>query len=803
MKKTIQWAVAMVLLLVSTWAAAVVPVSSGLVSTTPVPINTSASPQYDPHVDGDLVSYSSLDDGGLYQTIHYYRFSSGVDQTISNTVAPPGWMGWFAQHGAGSCGGGPNCLWLSVQDLGGRFHSQDYLSDVQGERIVFDGFTSDAGINSQIYDVATGARVEINPMRHDIPPSTWHLRSGIAIGGNTVAFADSGHTGQGVLFVWDALTQTTTQLTNDTRDNDWPKVSPSGNTIVWESCDAPAYSFSNCDIMMAQRTGSGWSVTPVANSALNELEADTNGAYTVWTASAGDVNGSDIYWVAAGSATPQRLELPGDQTQPHIAGGVISFLSTDSVTRHSDLYLYEIASNRLYQLTNTPTVYEGLNDIAVLSTGELRMVWEANDGAGNIYGTTLLLNQPPVANAGADQNIYLGETATLSGALSTDANGDPLTYAWSLDAAPLNSTATLADATTMTPSLTPDKLGAYHLSLVVNDGKADSAASPVMINVSQNLPPVAIASGTPTSGYAPLLVAFDASTSTDPEGSALSYSWNFGDGSALSALANPAHSYAAAGNYTAVVTVTDNFAKTDQASVAITVTAPNLPPVVLPTATPNHGASLLDVQFAANATDANPADVLSYSWNFGDGSALATVANPQHTYSAGTYTATVTVADGVNPAVSASLTISVSSALVIHVTEAKVEHGEKGKVNGRISMRANFDFAGVDIAWMPAPTDIIRVKFDGVTLLEIPFANFKAEGSPSAGKYEYETKTVEAELDFKRGTIKVSRHKMLTGGIDNANGIDVEISFGSATGTDHVAMTGEKGKRDSDLSHKE
>jgi hypothetical protein len=43
---------------------------------------------------------------------------------------------------------------------------------------------------------------------------------------------------------------------------------------------------------------------------------------------------------------------------------------------------------------------------------------------------------------------------------------------------------------------------------------------------------------------------------------------------------------------------------------------------------------------------------------------------------------------------------------------------------------------------------------------------------------------------------------MLTGNVDNTNGIDVEISFGAATGTDHVVMTTEKGKQEGDLSHK-
>jgi hypothetical protein len=342
------------------------------------------------------------------------------------------------------------------------------------------------------------------------------------------------------------------------------------------------------------------------------------------------------------------------------------------------------------------------------------------------------------------------------------------------------------------------------VSLVVNDGQVDSAASPVAINVSLNLPPVAIASGTPLTGNAPISVQFSSAGSYDPEHGALIFAWNFGDPSSpsgnTSSAPNPAHTYLGAGSYTAVLTVTDNMGKTDQASVAVVASAPNLPPTVLPTATPNNGTAFLDVQFAANATDVNPGDVLTYSWNFGDPASGAdnasTLANPAHTYfSAGTYTATVSVSDGVNAPVSAALTISVGSDLTVRVTEAKVERGEKGRVEGRVSMKANFAYVGSALK----ATDLVRVKFDGITLLELPFGNFTQE---SVGRYAYETKTQDAEIDFNRKSIKVSRHKMLTTGIDNSNGIDVEITFGAATGTDHFVMTGGGGKQESDLSHK-
>jgi PKD repeat protein len=266
----------------------------------------------------------------------------------------------------------------------------------------------------------------------------------------------------------------------------------------------------------------------------------------------------------------------------------------------------------------------------------------------------------------------------------------------------------------------------------------------------------------------------------------LTYSWNFGDTTNnTSTVASPSHTYDVAGNYTAVVTVTDSFGKTDQASVPVAVLAPNLPPEILPSTTPNNGAAPLAVQFTANATDVNLGDTLVYSWDFGDSSMLSTETNPLHTYaSLGTYTAKLSVSDSTNTAVTASLTISVSSSLTIHVTEAKVQPGAKGKVEGKVSMKAKFAYIS-----MPLAKDIIRVKFDGVILLEVPFDSFKLD---STNKYEYALKDREAEIDFKRHTIEVSRHKMLMTGIDNTNGIDVEVSFGPATGTDHADMRRDK-----------
>ncbi|MEV5891697.1 lectin [Nonomuraea fuscirosea] len=89
--------------------------------------------------------------------------------------------------------------------------------------------------------------------------------------------------------------------------------------------------------------------------------------------------------------------------------------------------------------------------------------------------------------------------------------------------------------------------------------------------------PIAKASADRTSGPAPLTVAFSSAGSSDPEGGALTYAWNFGDGT-TSTAANPSKTYSANGAYTATLTVRDPQGLTGTASVIVTVgnTAPTV-----------------------------------------------------------------------------------------------------------------------------------------------------------------------------------------------------------------------------------
>jgi PKD repeat protein len=117
----------------------------------------------------------------------------------------------------------------------------------------------------------------------------------------------------------------------------------------------------------------------------------------------------------------------------------------------------------------------------------------------------------------------------------------------------------------------------------------------------ENLPPVAQVSSTPSAGLAPLTVSFSSAGSFDPEGTALSYAWSFGDGG-VSNAADPVHTYTADGSYLARLTLSDGVNQTLSADLPIAVGNPPLPAILEPAdgATFRAGDSIV---YSGGATD--------------------------------------------------------------------------------------------------------------------------------------------------------------------------------------------------------
>ncbi|MBN2461077.1 MAG: T9SS type A sorting domain-containing protein, partial [Candidatus Cloacimonetes bacterium] len=139
--------------------------------------------------------------------------------------------------------------------------------------------------------------------------------------------------------------------------------------------------------------------------------------------------------------------------------------------------------------------------------------------------TVLFVNQPPVADAGGDQNVYEGDLVQLDGSGSYDPDGQAITYLWTAPPEIILSDPSIVNPTFTAPDVTMDQV--FTISLTVDDqyGGRDTAVDEVDIQVLfVNQPPIADAGDDQTVDEG-VLVQLDGSGSWDPDGQELLYSW--------------------------------------------------------------------------------------------------------------------------------------------------------------------------------------------------------------------------------------------------------------------------------------
>jgi len=162
--------------------------------------------------------------------------------------------------------------------------------------------------------------------------------------------------------------------------------------------------------------------------------------------------------------------------------------------------------------------------------------------------------------------------------------------------------------------------------------------------ISPNTLPVA------TVAASPLIIAPGDSTSfsaegIDADGHALAYTWDFGDGSSATGPIQE-HRYAAAGMYTAIVSVSDGF---DTVLFSVVVDVAGVDRLPVPRISLSDVVAFAGIPFTFDATaSTDPQNALAgYDWNFGDGSPSAANAVFSKIYNAiGVYTVALTVTDG-------------------------------------------------------------------------------------------------------------------------------------------------------------
>lgn len=298
-----------------------------------------------------------------------------------------------------------------------------------------------------------------------------------------------------------------------------------------------------------------------------------------------------------------------------------------------------------------------------LTTGQYRFRLSVEDDKGatafdEVVVTVQLatVNQPPVANAGADKTIKLpANTLTINGT-GTDPDGTIASYQWELVTGP---TVTISGETTQTLSLSDLVEGTYVFRLTVTDDDGESDDDLVQVSVlaaATNLPPV-VNAGTDKIIDLPTNTVTLTATVTDDDATGLTILWTKTDGPAAT-LSDPSQSILTLtdlveGIYTLQITVTDAGGLTASDEITVRVLAA---PVGTPPPTVDAGPDV-EIQLPVNAASITASGtspdglIVSYQWHQVEGLPVNIERTDTSTVVLnnllpGTYRFTVTVTDG-------------------------------------------------------------------------------------------------------------------------------------------------------------
>jgi PKD repeat protein len=285
---------------------------------------------------------------------------------------------------------------------------------------------------------------------------------------------------------------------------------------------------------------------------------------------------------------------------------------------------------------------------------------------------SVTVDAPPVpALAAPAQQALINLPVTLSASTSDPNPGATIeSYQWDFG------DGTTTTTTGPTASHTYTTTGQYTVSVTVTDSLDLSAATTRSLTV-RALPESAF-SATPAMPLEGAPVSFDAGSSTDPNGAAITrYAWSFGDGgTATTTAASAGHTYARAGTYTVTLTTTDGLGLSSSRSGTI----------VVADETPTASARLLTgtalatraVDFSGSLSRDADGSIVAYRWSFGDGAA-ATGVSPTHAFAhPGSYAVTLVVTDSGGER--ASTTISVRVGTPTALTGTGLSAGKGGPV---------------------------------------------------------------------------------------------------------------------------
>ena len=248
----------------------------------------------------------------------------------------------------------------------------------------------------------------------------------------------------------------------------------------------------------------------------------------------------------AGSSSAAAIAAFGPKDYVRSTGAPVTVSDTFSIANPGTALLHITNGGASGQYERVSSAVITLNGVTVVSPGEFSQQVGLIDKLVPLAGVNTLTvelrskpdsgltlaiivddtggtNQAPIANAGPDRIARVGQTVTLDGTGSSDADGDPLTYQWTPVSAPAGSPASLSNPNAASPTFVADVPGTYDFSLRVNDGTTDSAPDLVRVTI-ENSAPVANAGPDQTTTVG-ATVTLDGSASSDGDGGALTFLW--------------------------------------------------------------------------------------------------------------------------------------------------------------------------------------------------------------------------------------------------------------------------------------
>jgi hypothetical protein len=404
---------------------------------------------------------------------------------------------------------------------------------------------------------------------------------------------------------------------------------------------------------------------------------DAPGSYSIsLTVSNGSAADKTMITVSTVNSPPVANAGP-NQAAPLLATVILNGSGSSDVDGDPLTYLWSLVSRPSGSTAELSNLRSVRSSFVADAPGTFVAQLIVNDGIADSVPATVTVavagaNTPPVANAGPNQSANVGAVVQLNGSGSTDVDGDPLTYRWSLITLPAGSNAALSNPRAVNPTFTADVAGIYVAQLIVNDGTVDSPPSTVSITTNTTLAPTANAGPNQTVAHG-TLVTLNGS-GADPQQLPLTFTWSLiarpaGSAAPLSSIHSPNATFVAdqPGTYVAQLVVSNGSLTSNPATVTITTT--NTPPVADAGANRAVATGVVVVLDGSNSSDADH-DPITWSWSLisrpaGSTAVLqgaGTVSPSFFADVAGTYVAQLIVSDGFTTSNPSTVTITAGTA---------------------------------------------------------------------------------------------------------------------------------------------